>query len=114
MPDGVAATALAEAGATVIPAGAGRVDPTRVLADLHTRGLTRVLVEGGPGLLAQLAAAGLLDEYCQTVAPLVVGGDGTRTTRGPVATGRWEPVHLLADGDGYLYGRWRIRRSVPA
>ncbi len=117
VPDGVVAPELVAAGAVVVAAGgpgasgSGGVDPARVLADLYERGLRRVLAEGGPGLLGQLVAASLLDEYCLTIAPRVVGGTGKRPTAGPAApTDRWDRLHLLTDDDGYLYGRWRVRR----
>ena len=39
------------------------------LADLARRGMTRVLSEGGPHLMRDLVAAGLLDELCLTLVP---------------------------------------------
>ena len=53
---------------------------SRALAD---RGLRRVNCEGGPHLLAQIAAAGLLDELTLTVSP-----DPGRARRGPHRRGR--------------------------
>ncbi|WP_086150316.1 dihydrofolate reductase family protein [Cellulosimicrobium sp. KWT-B] len=43
------------------------------LAALAGRGLTRVLTEGGPSLLADLLAADLVDELCVTTTPTLVG-----------------------------------------
>jgi riboflavin biosynthesis pyrimidine reductase len=45
------------------------------LAALHARGVRGVLCEGGPSLLRRLVAAGLLDDLCLTVAPLLAAGD---------------------------------------
>ena len=91
-------------------ARAGRVDLAAGLRALVGRGLTRVHAEGGPGLLARLAAAGVLDEVCLTIAPALVGGPAPRILDGASwldpAT-RLELVHLLRGGDTLL-GRWRV------
>src|SRR3954464_3266181 len=55
--------------AEVIAAGRGRVDLAAALDHLADRGLTKVLTEGGPALLAGLIAANRLDELCLTAAP---------------------------------------------
>ena len=83
------------------------VDPAAVLHELAERGLFRVLSEGGPLILGLLIAAGLLDELCLTVAPVLVGGAAARIATGPgeVLT-RMRPAHLLTDDDGYLYTRY--------
>lgn len=105
-PDGAGAH-LRAAGARVIEAPSDRVDLAWVVATLASLGLPRVLTEGGPGLLAQLVAAGLVDELCLTLAPVLVGGDGPRMLHGSAARpGRWHRAHLLGDDQGYLYGRW--------
>lgn len=66
---------LTAAGAEVVAVGCERhVSLTRVLDELARRGLRRVLCEGGPQLLAGLLAADAVDEYCLTVAPMLVGG----------------------------------------
>jgi len=44
-----------------------------VLADLHGRGVRRLLVEGGAQVHTAFLAAGLVDELHLVVAPLVVG-----------------------------------------
>ncbi|MCG6496611.1 pyrimidine reductase family protein [Kitasatospora sp. A2-31] len=77
------AARLAEVAAVadVIVAGRGSVDLTAAVAALADRGWTRLLTEGGPRLLGQLAAAGLLDELCLSVAPLVTAGDAPRIIR---------------------------------
>ena len=71
--------------ADVIVAGEDTVDLTAAVSALADRGLTRVLCEGGPSLLDHVAAAGLLDELCLTVTPLLVGGDATRIMSGPAS-----------------------------
>lgn len=71
--------AARKAGAEVVIAGeGGRVDPARVVRELADRGLTRQLTEGGPRLLGQFVAAGVLDELCLTVSPMLTAGDAQR------------------------------------
>jgi riboflavin biosynthesis pyrimidine reductase len=85
----------------------GAVDMAAVLSTLAARGLQRVLTEGGPSLLGTVIAAGLLDELCLTVAPLLVGGLARRIATGPgAALTRMRRAHLLADAEGYLYARY--------
>ncbi len=66
--------AQAERRAEVLVAGEGTVDLAAALAQLRGRGMRTVLTEGGPTLLDELVAAGLLDELCLTLTP-VFGGD---------------------------------------
>lgn len=85
----------------------GSVDLRSVLDDLYARGHRRVLAEGGPGVLGALLAAGLIDELCLTVAPVLVGGDGRRIVTGPdLPLDRWRRRSVLGDDEGYLYTRW--------
>ena len=51
-----------------------------MLAAARDRGGGMVLTEGGPRLLGQLAAGGLLDELFLTISP-VLAGRGTRPAR---------------------------------
>ena len=67
--------------ADVLVAGDEQVDLPVALDELAQRGLGRLLCEGGPTLLADLAASGRLDELCLTVAPQLVAGDGPRILR---------------------------------
>jgi riboflavin biosynthesis pyrimidine reductase len=60
--------------AHLVTAGQTRVDLGAAVTALGAMGLTRVAMEGGPRLLAQMAAAGLMDEYCITITPLLAGG----------------------------------------
>ncbi len=60
--------------ADVIVAGDRSVDLARALDLLAGRGHRIVLCEGGPRLLGEIVDAGLLDEMCLTLAPLM-GGD---------------------------------------
>lgn len=69
---------LAEAGARciLVPAGQGGIDMPQALRALGTRGLTRILVEGGAQLAASLLRADLVDRIVWFHAPGVIGADG--------------------------------------
>lgn len=85
----------------------GDVDEAAALAILRSRGLHRVLTEGGPTLLGSFMQRGLLDELCLTIAPYVVGGLARRiaTGSGQLLT-RMRCAHVLTDDAGYLYARY--------
>lgn len=54
----------------------GRLDVAAVLKLLAARGITRLLVEGGPTVAAAFLAADLVDEAMLFVSPKLVGSDG--------------------------------------
>jgi riboflavin biosynthesis pyrimidine reductase len=92
--------------ADVIVAGGEAVDLTEAVAALAGRGLGRVLCEGGPRLLAHVAAAGLLDELCLTVSPLLAGPGPHRITEGaPFPPLPMTLAHVL-EADGFLFCRY--------
>ena len=93
----------------VLVTGDDAVDLPAVLAQLHRRGVRRVLSEGGPSLLRALLAAGVVDELCLTWVPTVVAGDGPRITTGPPVDVPLE-LALLLEEEGTLLARWRVRR----
>ncbi|HEY9522208.1 MAG TPA: pyrimidine reductase family protein [Thermopolyspora sp.] len=96
--------------ADVIIAGADRVDLTLALALLRERGHRRVLCEGGPRLNGQLTAAGLVDELCLTVNPMLVGGGASRILNGTSVHTRLDLVHVLEE-DGFLFCRY-VRKTT--
>ncbi|MFF7985026.1 pyrimidine reductase family protein [Streptomyces sp. NPDC007901] len=106
-PDRVAAAE--KAGARVVTAGDGvGVDPDRAVRALAGLGHTRLLTEGGPRLLGQFIAAGVLDELCLTVSPMLTAGAAQRIAGGPgvAVPQRFELVSLLEEA-GFLFGRYR-------
>ncbi|GAA3919024.1 pyrimidine reductase family protein [Streptomyces lacrimifluminis] len=106
-PDRVAAAE--KAGARVVVAGDGMgVDPARAVQALAGLGHTRLLAEGGPRLLGQLVAAGVLDELCLTISPMLTVGDAQRISGGPAVPvpRHFELVSLLEDS-GFLFSRYR-------
>lgn len=96
----------------VLVAGDERVDLRRALDALAERGLGRVLCEGGPTLLGQVAAAGALDELCLTLTARLLAGDAPRVLNGGAVDVPVHLAHLLAAGDTLL-GRW-VRRKPDA
>jgi riboflavin biosynthesis pyrimidine reductase len=93
--------------ADVVVAGRDTVSPAAAVAALAARGLRRVLVEGGPGLLGQITAAGLLDEVCVTVSPVLEGGHAGRILApgGEGAVAGLGLAHVLED-HGFLLCRY--------
>jgi riboflavin-specific deaminase-like protein len=96
--------------AEIAQVGHTRVDPRLALRELHERGARVVVCEGGPTLNGELLAAGLVDEVCLTVAPLLVGGASPRVTAGP---SRPEPAGMalnrVLESGGWLFLRY-VRR----
>ena len=101
--------AAERSGARVVVAGDGTgVDPARVVRALAGLGMARLLTEGGPRLLGQLIAAGVLDELCLTVSPMLSAGDAQRIAGGPaVAVPRRFELTSLLEEAGFLFGRYR-------
>ena len=60
--------------ADVVVAGAETVTAKAIVDALAARGYRRILIEGGPMLLGQVVAEGLLDELCLTLSPVLEGG----------------------------------------
>ena len=93
----------------------GEVDLAALLAHLNReRGVETVSCEGGPTVLHNLVAAGLVDDLFLTHNP-VLTGDGERsllhgTLPAPV------PAELLwaLEGEGELFTRWRVNGPASA
>jgi riboflavin biosynthesis pyrimidine reductase len=99
----------AEAVADVLVAGDAEVDLVEAVAQLGERGFAHVLAEGGPSFNGVLAAAGLLDELCLTVAPVLVLGEAKRILAGPPLQPPPDlKLRSLCEEDGYLFLRYRL------
>lgn len=85
--DAAAVDRLEDSGAEVVRAGEGRVDLTAALDALESRGIERLMVEGGGELLFSLFQAGLVDELSTFVGGRVIGGREAPT---------------LVDGEGFV------------
>lgn len=94
----------------VVVAGDDEVDLPDAVRQLHERGLTRLLCEGGPSLLTAMLRAGLVDELCLTTTPLLVGAAPSMLTEPLQQPVPLDLVHLVDGGDGALLARWSVRR----
>ena len=93
--------------AEVIVADADKLTAGHAIGVLARRGYTRILAEGGPRLLGQIADEGLLDELCLTVSPVLAGGQAGRIMSGGLADApaALKLAHVLTDA-GYLFCRY--------
>ncbi|MGK2930407.1 MAG: dihydrofolate reductase family protein [Acidimicrobiales bacterium] len=93
--------------------GTGRVDVVAAMASLGGDGHRIVVCEGGPTLNGALCRAGVVDEVCLSVSPLVVGGSSNRMVSGipDLVDGEYELDSLLVE-DSMLLGRWVRATSV--
>jgi len=82
-------------------------DPVAFKASLVERGWTNILCEGGPTLLRDLLAAGVVDELCATTVPRLIGGEHLRITHGPPVDVPLD-LHTLIESDGTLLARWLV------
>ena len=107
---------LRAAGVEVIEEGE-QIDLAAALDRLAGQGRPRLLCEGGPSLHRALLAAGLVDELSLTLAPVVVGGKGLRSTSGEALADvvSFELSFALHAADGTLFTSYRARSpSAPA
>jgi riboflavin biosynthesis pyrimidine reductase len=92
--------------ADVIVAGEEDVDLAEALEALAARGLGLVLCEGGPHLLGQVAAAGLLDELSLTLSPTLAGPGAGRIIAGTEFAARPMTLGQVLAEDGSLFCRY--------
>jgi riboflavin biosynthesis pyrimidine reductase len=93
----------------VLVAGDDTVDHAALRSALLERGHRSILTEGGPSLLTDMLAAGVVDELCLTWVPRMLGGEHPRIAAGPALDVPLTP-HLLLEHEGTLLGRWRVQR----
>jgi riboflavin biosynthesis pyrimidine reductase len=101
---------LAAENADVIIAGDDSVPASAAIEKLTSLGHRRILVEGGPTLLGQLAAADLLHELCVTTSPLLEGGHSPgRMLRAASGQSGLTPLTLVSmlEDDGFVLSRYR-------
>jgi riboflavin-specific deaminase-like protein len=103
---------LRTAGITVIEAER-TLDLAQIVDQLAGTGFQRLMCEGGPRLHNNLLAADLVDDVSLTLAPVVVGGQGLRSTSGaalPVPSS-FRLHHVLYADDGALFTNYRVVRD---
>jgi len=80
-----------------------------VVAALRDAGYGRIVCEGGGRLASRLVADGLVDEFDQSIAPVLVS-PGAPLTTGEVPLTTTRLTGLLLDGTDRLYARWALPR----
>lgn len=104
--------------AEVVPVAALRgtdaLTPEAIVAALRARGLHRIVCEGGPALASQFVEAGVIDEYCLTVAPTVEAASAPLFAVTATARPDTEVAGMLVDAAGFSYLRLRALRANPA
>ena len=90
--------------ADIVIAGSDGLDLRDAFRQLRAQDLSSLLCEGGPTLNNQLLADDLVDEWCQTIAPLLTGGDATRGAHGSTigATRTLRLARIIVDDDVLL------------
>jgi diaminohydroxyphosphoribosylaminopyrimidine deaminase / 5-amino-6-(5-phosphoribosylamino)uracil reductase len=89
---------LAAAGVEIVraPGQAGRLDPSAVLKLLAERGITRLIIEGGPTLAGAFVTADLVDEAVLFQSPTAVGEDGIDALEGLPLTALTQSPRLVS------------------
>lgn len=81
--------------------------PDAVLGELHRRGAAVVLCEGGPTWNGRMTEAGLVDELCLSISPILAGGTSSRIVAdaAQAVPARMRLSRLLTEG-GLLFARY--------
>lgn len=99
--------------ADVIVCGESFVDLRQARGELSSRGLHRVLCEGGPELFRSLLNNGLVDELCLSLAPLLAGSEHRHlTAEAPLPHLAEFRLEGLIEGEGILMGRYAARHQA--
>lgn len=91
-----------------VPDVDGRLSPPAIVETLHRHGLTSLICEGGPSLAGQFVEAGLVDELCLTMSPVVIGSGLPVFGTERFGASRLSLTQLLIDDQSALYARWRV------
>jgi riboflavin biosynthesis pyrimidine reductase len=101
--------------ALILHAGDTSVDLHQAIDQLHSRGLTKLLCEGGPKLLDSLLHAELVNEMCLTHSPVLIGSGPHLLATNNVASIALSLTHLF-EANGFLFTRYTVdslrRQSV--
>jgi 2,5-diamino-6-(ribosylamino)-4(3H)-pyrimidinone 5'-phosphate reductase len=99
--------------ADLVVFGDSRVDLGALMANLRSRGVRRLMVEGGATLNWSLIEAGLVDEIYIYTGPIIIGGESAPTLVDGLGFAFNFPeldlVALERLGDGALL-KWRMKR----
>jgi riboflavin biosynthesis pyrimidine reductase len=98
--------------ADVVVAGEKSVDLATAFSALADRGLGRVICEGGPHLLAQIADGGLLDELSLTISSTLAGPGAGRILAGSPFSARTMTLAQVLAEDSYLFCRYLLENPA--
>ena len=76
----------------------GKLDLSAVLQTLAGKGVTRLMVEGGPAVAASFVRADLVDEAVLLRGPITIGADGIDVLDGLLLDALVSSAHLRASG----------------
>jgi riboflavin biosynthesis pyrimidine reductase len=99
---------IGDADFLAVPDRGGHLDAHELISALHGAGYASIVCEGGPGLAAQLLAAGLVDELCLTTSPTLTATTLPAFGTHAFAVRPLSLAQLMLDEDGALYARWTI------
>ena len=101
------AARLAEIDAEIVRLPMPVPQPGAALAELHRRGAAVVLCEGGPTWNGRMTEAGLVDELCLSISPILAGGTSSRIVADAARAvpTRMRLSRLLAEDD-LLFARY--------
>jgi riboflavin biosynthesis pyrimidine reductase len=102
---GAAALEAARRHAEVAVLPGARVEVADLMELLQERRLNRILCEGGPRLLAEIARSGVLDELDLAISPLMAGGGQVVLGAPSTEPARFRLVQAIAAGD-FLFTRY--------
>ncbi len=107
---------FANTGAEIIPMQTrdGRFNISAILQDLGSRGITRLMVEGGQGINDAFLAADLIDEITWFRAPAVIGSNGVaafsiKSIKSPDLSGDFAHTETIELDDDRLERYLRVR-----
>ena len=98
---------LAALNAEIVRLPMPRPQPEAVLDELHKRGAAVVLCEGGPTWNGRMTDAGLVDELCLSISPILAGGTSSRIVAGAAqAVPTQMRLRRLLSDDDLLFARY--------
>jgi riboflavin biosynthesis pyrimidine reductase len=98
--------------ADVLLAGRDRVEPALLASALEAMRFRVIHSEGGPTLFGAFLRAGLVDDLCLSLSPLLVGGGLRLLPTALPGPARMRLEHVL-ESEGLLLLRYALGRRVP-
>ncbi|MCD1295736.1 5-amino-6-(5-phosphoribosylamino)uracil reductase [Methanocella sp. CWC-04] len=100
--------AIRSRGADIIVCGKDRIDIDGMMERLVDRGISKLMVEGGPTLIWQLISKAMIDHIILIQIPYIIGGDSTPSLVGGPGVDSIEDVVSVELTDFYKVGKHLI------